>query len=98
MPCLRALNPVCRLQAKCEAFIAARFNDMKYCERMGELSKDTWMRLMYISSYKAQGGKEAVLHRCPPPPSMCVARDTQQEHALPPGAVPHGCSMVHMDA
>ena len=28
------------------------------------------MRLMYISSYKAQGGKEAVLHRCPLPPSI----------------------------
>ena len=84
---------MCRLQAKCEAFIAARFNDMKHCERMAELSKDTWMRLMYIASYKAQGGKEAVLHRCP----MCIAWHTQQEHALPPGAVPHGCSVVHKD-
>ena len=52
-----------RLQAKCEAHIAARFNELKYCERMEELGKDTWMRLMYISSYKVQGGKEAVLHR-----------------------------------
>ena len=30
---------------------------------MEELCRDTWMRLMYISSYKVQGGKEAVLHR-----------------------------------
>lgn len=44
--------------------MAARFNELKYCARMEELDKDTWMRLMYISSYKAQGGKEAVLHRC----------------------------------
>ena len=82
---------MCRLQAKCEAFIAARFNDMKHRECMAELSKDTWMRLMYISSYKAQGGKEAVLHRCP----MCIALHTQQAHALPSGPVPHSCSVVH---
>ncbi len=86
---------MCRLQAKCEAFIAARFNDMKHCERMAELSKDTWMRLMYISSYKAQGGKEAVLHRCTLPPSMCIALHTQQAHALPPRPVPRSCSVVH---
>ena len=33
---------------------------------MEELSRDTWMRLMYITSYKDQGGKEAVLHRQAP--------------------------------
>lgn len=55
-----------RLQAKCEAFIAARFNELKFCECMEELSRDTWMRLMYISSYKDQGGKEMMLHRQAP--------------------------------
>ena len=54
---------VCRLQAKCEAFIATRFNEVKFCASLEELSKDTWMRLMYISSYKGLAGKETVVHR-----------------------------------
>lgn len=54
---------MCRLQAKCEAFIATRFNEVKFCASLEELSKDTWMRLMYISSYKGLAGKETVVHR-----------------------------------
>lgn len=56
--------------------MAARFNELKYCERMEELCKDTWMRLMYISSYKVQGGKEAVLHRQASASRQCMAWHT----------------------
>ncbi|CAL5224366.1 g7041 [Coccomyxa viridis] len=63
---LQFCEPIPLLQAKCEAYIAQRFNELKFCACMEGLGRDTWMRLMYISSYRDQGGKEAVLHRQAP--------------------------------